>query len=294
MSEAADWFDALAGAAPAAPAEQAEIAALRRASRRLAPATVDELAWRRLQRRLETEGLLADAPRRPSWTTGVARAAVVVLCLGLVLELARTPEPSMPGPAGPEALREIMQPAVAPEEEADAATPQDSLPLEGRRMREEENGRRLLAPPARAQDKPAAPPPGAESAEGAAGAEPLTESPHGQAQQSRSPRRVDTFGDRAAKGVLGFASKAPLPILKLRADSRVIVPALQKAAADHADIAIDTADETWGPACPAPCSAVLHCRSEAACEILNAILGDWTELRMVPDQPRQITIVAPQ
>lgn len=82
------WFDALAGHdAPASAADAKMQSAIRAAAAKLDEAEPDVLAERRLLARLEREGLL-QKPQR--WRAPrLAQAAVIVLCVGLVVELVR-------------------------------------------------------------------------------------------------------------------------------------------------------------------------------------------------------------
>lgn len=82
------WFDALAGHdAPASAADAKMQSAIRTAAAKLDEAEPDVLAERRLLARLEREGLL-QKPQR--WRAPrLAQAAVIVLCVGLVVELVR-------------------------------------------------------------------------------------------------------------------------------------------------------------------------------------------------------------
>lgn len=83
------WFDALAGhAEPADAADAALQQAVRRAAVQLEDSAADALAERRLLARLEREGLIA--PARPSsrWRAPrLAQAAVIVLCVGVVVQI---------------------------------------------------------------------------------------------------------------------------------------------------------------------------------------------------------------
>ncbi len=82
------WFDALAGHdAPASAADAKMQSAIRAAAAKLDEAEPDVLAERRLLARLEREGLL-QKPQR--WRAPrLAQAAVIVLCVGVVVELLR-------------------------------------------------------------------------------------------------------------------------------------------------------------------------------------------------------------
>lgn len=110
------WFDALAGHQAPASADDARMqSAVREAASRIEPAQgeVDMLAQRRLLQRLEREGLLPSSPR-PRWRpVRLAQAAVIVLCVGLVVELIRLEplprfvrEAEAPMPARPSAHAE--------------------------------------------------------------------------------------------------------------------------------------------------------------------------------------------
>ncbi|MGJ8669196.1 MAG: hypothetical protein ACSHXK_06885 [Oceanococcus sp.] len=90
------WFDALAGhCRPANAQDQRLQQALRQAANIDAAAQRDQLAERRLLDRLEREGFLASASepqqtKRMIWPR-LAQVAVIVLCLGLLVELSLMP-----------------------------------------------------------------------------------------------------------------------------------------------------------------------------------------------------------
>lgn len=91
------WFDALAGhRAPATAADARLHQALRQAAAHEAQPQRDELAEQRLLRRLQAEGLLPIETKPTSvrliWPR-LAQVAVIVLCVGVVLQLVRPPVP---------------------------------------------------------------------------------------------------------------------------------------------------------------------------------------------------------
>lgn len=88
------WFDALAGHEAPASADEARMhSAIRKAAARIEAGQEerDMLAERRLLQRLEREGLLAHPPAQGWRPVRWAQAAVIVLCVGLSVELIRTP-----------------------------------------------------------------------------------------------------------------------------------------------------------------------------------------------------------
>ena len=111
------WFDALAGHSRSANADDQRLQqALRQAASIDAAARRDQLAERRLLDRLEREGLLSarsepQPEKRIIWPR-LAQVAVIVLCLGLVVELSLTPTVEQDENPSPLRLKEMSEDAA--------------------------------------------------------------------------------------------------------------------------------------------------------------------------------------
>ncbi len=245
-----DWLDALAGArAPANARQQKEIDALRRAARALDATVSDEMAERRLLDRLEREGLLPSRRRgQRQLLHSLARAAVVVLCLGLVLEwFLFLPPPDSQPPRDKETQAappgDAAMPALRPAE-ADVAG-------ERRSRLEAEDAAPFAAEPSRL--KGAAPAPAIRQAP----AEALRDSPAAGAAPS-VPRLVQVAAPEAASRQLRG--------LLMQADVEVLWTNERPAAASK--------QELTEPKSGDQASWRLRCRTAQACGALNAWLKE--------------------
>lgn len=266
-----DWLDALAGAgAPADAGQQRELEALRRAARALEAAPPDALAEQRLLRRLEGEGLL-EAPlrRRAGPLQALARAAVVLLCFGLVIEwFVLTPPPSLKPPAEEDEVLAREQVAAV---EGQQLAEQHEAPLAMARRAEKAAAPQLAE---LARSEPDEPPPRA--AEPAAAPWP-DQAPAGSAGPASLRLRVADLGEAAAQ------------LRELIAGEGVDEPEAREDQAAAADAAAGLAARQAGERR----LWTLRCQSAPACDSLNAWLrvrgaeaafrpGEWLELRLEP------------